>query len=108
MTSSFCAHECSINSLSLRPLALNEEEEERPNSYPLLATVGKDHVLKIWRHTSEVPEELLEKNARIYQQVASCKPHSETIRSVLWKKRWTEIEPIEYELLTGSEVRIPL
>jgi WD40 repeat protein len=25
-TSSFSAHECSINSLSLRPLALNEEE----------------------------------------------------------------------------------
>lgn len=48
----------------------------------------------------------MEKDARIYQQVASYKPHSETVRSVLWKKRWTEAEPIEYELLTASEVYI--
>lgn len=107
-STSFSAHECSINSLSLRPLALNEEEEERQNTYPMLATVAKDHMVKVWRHTSEVKEELLEKDARIYQQVASCKLHSETVRAVLWKKRWVEAEPIEYELLTASEVMLTI
>lgn len=54
ITSSFYAHDCSINSLSLRPLALNEEEEERANTYPMLATVAKNHVVVIWRHTSDI------------------------------------------------------
>jgi hypothetical protein len=40
--------------------------------------------------------------------MASCKPHSETVRTVLWKKRWVEAEPIEYELLTASEVKLAI
>jgi hypothetical protein len=74
----------------------------------MLATAAKDNTVKIWRHTSEIKEEELQKDARIYQEVASYKPHTDAVRSLLWKKRWTEAEPIEYELFTSSEVRLIL
>jgi len=56
---SYSAHECSINSLSVRPIALNEEEDEKINSYPMIATVAKDNVVKIWKHVSEFTNEEL-------------------------------------------------
>jgi hypothetical protein len=33
----------------------------------MLATVAKDNVVKIWRHVSEIKEDLLEKDGKIYQ-----------------------------------------
>lgn len=76
MQEKFSAYECSINSLSLRPLALNEDEEDSANAYPMLATVGKDNVVKVWQHTSELSEEELTASARIYQEMTSFKPHN--------------------------------
>ena len=62
----------------------------------MLATVGKDNVVKVWQHTSELSEEQLTPSARIYQEMASFKPHNEAVRSLLWKKRWAESDPVEY------------
>jgi len=40
--------------------------------------------------------------SRIYQQIALFKPHKESIRTLLWKKRWFESIPVKYELFTSS------
>jgi hypothetical protein len=70
--------------------------------YPLLATAAKDNSIKLWKHTSAMLESELDAQARIYQQIALVKPHKEPIRAILWKERWTEAQPLEYELFTCS------
>ena len=54
VSSNFFAHECSITSLSVRPLALSEFGEEQ-SGYPMIATSAKDNSIKIWRHTQDIP-----------------------------------------------------
>ena len=48
VSSHFYAHECSIDSLAVWPLALNESEY-LSSEYPMVATTAKDSSIKIWR-----------------------------------------------------------
>ena len=72
----------------------------------MLASVSKDNVVKIWRHTSDIAEEDLDATARIYQSVSNCKPQKHPIRCVLWKKYWVDSTPIRYSIFSSSEVKM--
>ena len=72
----------------------------------MVASVAKDNVVQLWRHTSDILEEELDAEARIYQKVTTCKPHKQPIRCLLWKKYWAESDPISYSVFSSAEVHL--